>query len=294
MPAFRSGYVAIVGLPNAGKSTLLNALLGEKLSITSARPQTTRHRVLGILSTEQMQAILVDTPGLIQPAYALHRHLMDALQKAVEDADVLLILLDAAQPPDQCKQLADALGKPGGPIVVAINKVDIAGKPAAETLRTTASSFWPQASFVLISALKQENLPQLLELLQTCLPEHPPYFPTDQLTDRTERFRASEVIREVIFNQFQQEIPYSSEVIVTDWTEQDHQVRICADIWVERESQKAIVLGRGGSAIRRLGTTARQMLAEMLGKNVVLLLTVKVKENWRRQENLLKKLGYSS
>ncbi|MCS6991275.1 MAG: GTPase Era [Chitinophagales bacterium] len=293
MTAFRAGFVAIIGLPNAGKSTLLNALVGEKVSIVSRRPQTTRHRILGIVHRETFQVAFVDTPGLLQPAYALHEHMMKALKHALEDADALLVLLDATQPIGQCRQLAEVTNSVKLPLVVAINKTDVADKQAIFSLQTEVYRYWPQAEVVPIAALIHHNLDVLLQDIVRHLPQHEPYFPGDQLTDRTERFRASELIREVIFQLFHEEIPYSTEVIITDWKEEEQKLRIAAEIWVERESQKGIVLGRGGSAIKQLGTQARQQLEQHYGKQVVLLLTVKVVEQWRKKKPLLKKLGYS-
>ncbi|MCS6916895.1 MAG: GTPase Era [Chitinophagales bacterium] len=294
MSAFRSGYVVLIGLPNAGKSTLLNALIGEKVSITSPRPQTTRHRIAGILSSPDYQLILVDTPGLLTPAYLLHEHLMTAVQHALRDADAVLILPDATQPAEQLQVLADAVGTTTLPVVVAINKTDAADARQVASLSEAARLHWPMATVLDVSALQGLNLDRLVSELVRVLPEHPPYFPDGQLTDRTERFLASELIREVIFHQYHQEIPYSTEVIVNEWREEPGRLRISADIWVERESQKAILLGRGGAAIRQLGISARTLLEKQLGKPVVLLLTVKVVGQWRKKPALLKKLGFSA
>ncbi len=290
--AYRSGFVTLLGIPNAGKSTLLNALLQIKVSIVSKRPQTTRHRICGILTKDNFQIVFVDIPGVLQPHYDLHRCMQSQITEALRGCDAVLIVLDATQPADQIQTLQAIVPEKPPATVVAINKVDIAPAVAVEALAQQAGNAFADAPVCLVSALQSTNLNELVNLIVIRLPDHAPYFPPDELTDRTERFHVAELIREVIFEQFYQEIPHSAEVIVSSWQEDAALTRIEAEIWVERESQKMILLGQRGSAIKALGTEARRRIEQFLGRKIYLGLTVKVRADWRNSKHWLQKLGY--
>lgn len=295
---FRSGFVNIVGHPNAGKSTLLNALVGERMSIITPKPQTTRHRIIGILNGDGYQMVFSDTPGYIQmPAYAMHRVMNRYVESTLEDADVFLLVVDLTEPLVETDRLIPLMSKAQSPILLVLNKSDLVQAPRVEEVTLWWSKRLNIADHVAISALKGDNLSILLEKISRYLPEGPAYYPPDQLSDRPERFFTSEIIREKIFLLYEEEIPYACEVGIESFQEtttKDGQplARIHAVIYVARESQKPILLGKGGSAIKRLGTLARQDLERFLQCKVFLELTVKVRENWRDNEDLLKRFGY--
>ncbi len=297
-PTFRSGFVNIVGHPNAGKSTLLNALVGERMSIITPKPQTTRHRIIGILNGEGYQIVFSDTPGYIQtPAYAMHRVMNRYVESTLEDADVFLLVVDLTEPLVATDRLIPLMSKAQSPILLALNKSDLVQAPRVEEVTLWWSKRLKIADHVAISALKGDNLSVLLDKILHYLPEGPAYYPPDQLSDRPERFFTSEIIREKIFLLYEEEIPYACEVGIESFQEtttKDGQplARIHAVIYVARESQKPILLGKGGSAIKKLGTLARQDLERFLQCKVFLELTVKVRENWRDDESLLKRFGY--
>mgnify|MGYP000486494558 CR=1 FL=1 len=297
-PAFRSGFANIVGHPNAGKSTLLNALVGERMSIITPKPQTTRHRIIGILNGEHYQIVFSDTPGYIQkPAYAMHRAMNRFVESTLEDADVFLLVFDLTEPLLDSDPLLSLMQKAASPILLVLNKSDLVQAPKIEEAARWWSEHLHLAEHIAISALKGDNLPHLLERVVAYLPEGPAYYPPDQLTDRPERFFVSEIIREKIFLLYEEEVPYSCEVGIesfqeTTTKEGEPLARIHAIIYVLRESQKPILLGKSGSAIKRLGTLARQSLEQFLQSKVYLELTVKVRENWRDNEQLLRRLGY--
>jgi GTP-binding protein Era len=290
--SFKSGFVAIIGKPNAGKSTLLNALIGERLSIVTPKAQTTRHRIKGILTTAEYQIVFSDTPGVLEPKYELHKSMMKAVHESLEDADVLIFLLDASQPVTEIEELAiHFLNLPQAKIV-AVNKSDAIDEVVLSECIIEAKKRFSDAEIITISSLLKTNLDVLLQSIVEKLPVQEAFFGSDELTDRSERFLVAEMVREKIFEQFHQEIPYSSEVIIQDWKDEPEIIKIRADVIVERESQKAILLGKNGSSIKQLGIESRKVIEEFLRKKIFLGLTIKVNPDWRRDPNKLKYFGY--
>lgn len=288
---FKSGFVSIVGKPNVGKSTLLNRLVGERLSIITPKAQTTRHRILGILQGKNYQIIFSDTPGIIEPRYALHEAMMDYVHNALEDADVTLLMVTPEETFDQL--VAEQLKKRKGPLLIAINKSDLLQLSQIDDKIKYWQQHYADAQGVLaISAATGNNCDVLLETILNYLPEHPPYYESDELTDKSERFLAAEILREKIFLNLSQEVPYSTEVVVTQFKDEGDLLRISAEIYVERSSQRAIVIGKGGSMLKKLGTEARKDLEAFFGKKVFLETHVKVADNWRKQKDKLKRFGY--
>ncbi len=290
--AHKAGYVNIIGEPNVGKSTLLNALLGEQLVITNAKAQTTRHRILGILNGEDHQLILSDTPGILDPQYRMHETMMQAVDEAIIDADILLVLVELGQRPERAVRVTDRANRYEGPIVVLVNKVDMGNEDAILASLEAWQAAFPKAKVVPVSALHGLNVEELRAYLVEHLPEHPAYFPKDELSDRNTRFFISEMIREKVLSNYKQEIPYSTQVVVNSYEEAPDIVRIQADVIVMRESQKGIVIGEGGNALRRVGTQARIAISKFIDRKVFLDLKVKVDENWRESKDKLKKYGY--
>lgn len=289
--AHRAGFVNILGKPNAGKSTLLNALLGEKLAITSPKVQTTRHRILGILTNPDSQIVFSDTPGIISPDYKLHEKMMQAVRKAVEDADVAILLADATEPTAPVRETFSALGI-RAPGILALNKTDLA-TPVQLTEARKAFSGDGYKAIVEVSALKQENLESLLKVVTSLLPEGPPYYPEDMLTERPIRFFVAELIREKIYELYRDEIPYHTTVLVNRFEEKTTLTKISADVIVQRETQKGIILGEKGKAIRRLGERARIDIEAFIERKVFLELHVKVRDKWRDKDLFLREYGYS-
>ena len=294
---FRAGYVAIVGEPNVGKSTLMNALLNQKISIVTPKPQTTRQRILGILSNDDAQIVFLDTPGLIKPKYLLHERMLNSAESALNDADIILVMTEAsrgAQLPREVEQLAIQKYSTK-PILLIINKADTVYKPA---ILPTIAEFSKRAEFkevIPISALKRDNLDDLLKTLMQYLPIHEPFYPTDIVSNSTERFFVSEFIREQVFEQFQDEIPYSTAVEIREYREREEgKTYINADIVVERESQKGILIGAKAEALKKVGQAARVQIEAFLEHQVFLELRVKVKEHWRERDALLNSYGYSA
>lgn len=288
---FKSGFVSIVGKPNVGKSTLMNRLVGEKLSIISPKAQTTRHRIMGIINGDNYQIVYSDTPGILEPKYSLHQAMMNYVKVSLEDADLILLLVDPVEKFDPL--LFDKFNRIDTPVMLVINKADL-GKGSQVYDKT---AYWkenlPKARTIMgVSALTGDNVPELLDTIVSLLPEHPPYFPPDELTDRPQRFFASEILREKIFLNYEQEVPYSTEVVITDFKEQDGVLHIRAEIFVERDSQKGIIIGKGGSALKKVGTEARQGIEEFFQTRVFLETKVKVAKNWRREKDRLKRFGY--
>jgi GTP-binding protein Era len=288
----RAGYVNIIGEPNVGKSTLLNALLGEKLVIVNPKAQTTRHRILGILNGPDHQLILSDTPGILDPQYRMHQRMMKAVDEALIDADILLVLVELGQLPERSTNVVQRASRYKGTVVLLVNKVDTGTEAQVlETLQAWQDAF-PEAKVVPISALHGLHVEELRQYLIEHLPEHPPYFPKDELSDRNMRFFVSELIREKVLAHYKQEIPYSTQVVVNSFEEGADLVRIQADVVVMRESQKGIIIGHGGRALRRMGTDARKAIESFLGNKVFLDLRVKVDPDWREDEKKLKRYGY--
>ncbi|MGB9742053.1 MAG: GTPase Era [bacterium] len=287
--SFRAGYVAIIGRPNAGKSTLLNRLLGYRLSIVTPKPQTTRHRILGILNGENYQLLLLDTPGILDPRYTLQQMMKQEIERALADADVILLLLDATCPVfDDLKLLV------GRKAVIALNKIDQIPKPHLLPLidRCAREGF---NRVLLISALTGDGVDDLKSAVISLLPEAPPLYPPDQVSERPERFFVAELIREAIFNRYGAEIPYSTTVEIEEFRERPgRKDYIRAVIYVERESQKAIIIGEGGRALKKVGEIAREAVEQFLGRPVYLELWVKVAQNWRNNENFIHRTVYGS
>ncbi len=296
----RSGFVNIIGRPNVGKSTLMNALVGERMSIITNKPQTTRHRIIGILSGDDFQLVFSDTPGIIQdPAYKMHEIMNSYVKSTFEDADIMLFVTEMGEQYDDDDPVLERLRKVQDiPLFLVLNKIDLV-KPEEVLLSIQEwNERIPFTETIPISALKKQNTDNLLSLVQERLPEGPAYYPKDQLTDRPERFFVSEIIREKILQLYEQEIPYFTEVIVTDFKETtttrgEPLVRINATIFVGRRTHKGIILGKEGRAIKKLGTNARIGIEKFLDQKVYLELFVKIKDNWRDDERSLKHFGYN-
>jgi GTP-binding protein Era len=299
MTDFKCGYVCIIGEPNVGKSTLMNTLIGQKISIVTDKPQTTRHKILGILSNEQFQIIFLDTPGLLKPKYLLQKAMMDAAHAAMNDADVVIFMVDALD----LKMEADvdhdvvfeALNKINKPVFLVINKVDIIDKFKLLPIIDFYSKRFEFVEIFPISALNALGTADLLKSVVERLPVHPPYYPLDFVSDSSERFFVSEIIRERIFEKFRQEIPYSTTVGIIEFREQEGKKDfISAEIYVERQSQKGILIGKKGVALKEIGESARVEIEKFLGRSVFLELHIKVREKWRDSDTWLKRLGYRS
>jgi len=291
----RSGFVALVGKPNVGKSTLLNAWLGQKVAAVSAKPQTTRNRLLGILSRPDAQVIFIDTPGIHLPRTRLGEYMVAEARRAVPDADVVLFMVDASEPPTRADQeVARVLAQaPDTPTLLVLNKVDLLSSEEVETRRTAYEALGSYVASVPISALTGHNRDALLERTIALLPPGPRYYPEDQVTDQQERFVAAELIRERALELLQQEVPHALAVVVDDFKPRENGVvYISATVYTERESQKGIVIGHDGAMLKRIGREARLALEEFLGTRVYLELRVKTRKNWRRDEQFLRQLGY--
>lgn len=287
----KSGFVSIFGRPNAGKSTLLNALIGEKLAIVSPKVQTTRHRIKGIITTPEYQIIFSDTPGIIEPKYKLQEKMMQAVQQAQEDTDVAVLLVDIHENLEEANSLFESL-KLKPPAIVVINKLDTASAAKKEEAIQFFSNKPYCKEVVSISALQGMQVDALLNTIVKHLPEGEPFFAEDEMTDLPTRFFVAEMIREKIFFLFKDEIPYHTTVIVREFKEKTTLVKIVADIVVQRESQKGILLGEGGKMIKQLGTDARKDIEQFLGQKIFLELFVKVKPKWRDNDFMLKEYGY--
>jgi GTPase len=298
MEIFKSGYVAILGLPNSGKSTLINALLGQKLNIVSDKPQTTRRKILGILTGETHQIIFVDTPGLLKPNYLLQERMMEAVEVSAKDADVILLIQDVKEDFSGEKLLHqefvnEVLTNIKAPKILLLNKVDVSSQEKIFPLIERQQNTNLFSKVIPISAEHKFNLTDLLNSLIELLPEHPKYFPDDELTDESERFFVAEIIREKVLEQYSEEVPYSCEVLIADFKERERgKDFIEAYVIVEKESQKAIIIGKEGKAIKKLGETSRKSIEEFLQREVFLELRVKVKPKWRKDENMLNIFGY--
>jgi len=296
----KSGYVAILGLPNAGKSTLLNSLLGQKIAITNKKPQTTRKKILGILSDKNYQIIFLDTPGILSPSYLLQEKMMEEVALSLNDADVILLLIDVKKDPlgnatFNQKFVVENLNKGKRKIVVLLNKVDLIQQSDTVKLLEHFENMNKFDAVIPISATEIFNLDKLIETIVDELPEGPSYYPEDIIADENERFFVSEIIREKILELYREEIPYSVEVLISEFKEREESKDfISAEIVVERDTQKAIIIGKGGTAIKKLGQIAREAIEDFLQREAFLELRVKVRKNWRSDENLLKQFGYKS
>jgi GTP-binding protein Era len=296
----KSGYVAIIGKPNVGKSTLMNSILGEKISIVTNKPQTTRKRVLGILSDENYQIIFLDTPGILDPNYLLQKKFMEFVQNSVNDADILVVLIDVINDKEGKNTLEDKivkqiLDKQKKPKILVLNKIDKSNEDVVNKLAEKFEKLNIFTKIIPISALLKFSITNVVDAIVENLPIGPKYFPDDQLTDEHERFFVSEIIREKIFEIYKEEIPFSTEVLIEEFSENEGRKDfILASIVVERETQKPIIIGKKGEAIKKVGKYAREAIEELLGRPVFLELRVKVRPKWRSDERLLNSFGYNS
>jgi GTP-binding protein Era len=288
----KAGFVNIIGSPNVGKSTLINAILGQKLVITNAKAQTTRHRILGMLNADDYQLILSDTPGIIQPAYKLQESMMDAMQSVFDDADVLVYMVEIGEKKGKDESVINRLSKTAKPLFLVINKIDKGNQSLLEETIDAWKEQLPNAQIRSISALEKFQIEELVTQMVALLPEHQPYFPKDQLSDKSERFVVNEVIRDKILSNYDKEIPYSVEVATESFKVEDSIIKISAVIFVERNSQKGILIGQKGAALKKVGTQARRDLERFFEKKVHLELFVKVNKDWRSNANALKRFGY--
>ncbi|MDA3780104.1 MAG: GTPase Era [Bacteroidales bacterium] len=288
-----SGFVIIIGNPNVGKSTLMNIMVGEKLSIITSKAQTTRHRILGIVSGDDFQIIYSDTPGILKSNYKLQEKMMNYVGSAFEDADIFLYITDVIETFDKNLDYLEKLKNTDVPILLLINKIDLSSQDELEKLVDQWKAMLPKAIIIPTSALKNFNVDTVVKTIQENLPEGPAYFPKDTLTDKTERFFVSEIIREKILIHYKKEIPYSVEVNIEEFKETDKLISIQALIYVIRDSQKGIIIGHKGAALKRVGTEARIDIETFFGKKVFLKLFVKVSKDWRNKDRMLKDFGYN-
>ena len=288
----RAGFVNIIGSPNVGKSTLMNKLVGEKLSIITSKMQTTRHRILGIVNDDKYQIIFSDTPGILDPGYKLHENMMKFVAEAIQDAGVLIVMTDIYESLDKLKERSDKLAQLEIPVLVLINKIDQSDAEKLVEQVDTWKKLVPKAEILPISALHDLGCDFILPRIIDLLPESPPYFGKDELTDRNTRFFISEIIREKILIQFKKEVPYSCEVVVEEYKEDENIVRIRANIIVSRTTQKGILIGHKGEKIKKLGMASRKDIEKFIDSKVHLALFVKVDKDWRNKEDKLKKYGY--
>ena len=289
----KAGFVNIVGNPNVGKSTLMNDLVGERVSIITSKAQTTRHRIMGILNTPEYQIVFSDTPGVLAPKYKLQESMLEASEGALTDADILLYVTDVVEDPTKNAEFLAKVAKETVPVLLVINKVDLVKEQAdLEKIVARWQEMLPNAEIFPISAKLHFNVENLMKRIVELLPDSPPYFGKDALTDKPARFFVTEIIREKILLNYEKEVPYSTEVIVEKFDEKDTSIHIMAVIYVERDSQKAIIIGHGGSRIKKVGIEARKDIETFFDKKVYLELFVKVEPNWRNRDNKLRAFGY--
>ena len=289
----KAGFVNIIGNPNVGKSTIMNALVGERLSIITSKVQTTRHRIKGIVTGPDFQIVYSDTPGILKPHYKLQESMMKFVDTALSDADVILYVTDVKEDPEKNGEYIERIRKSEAAIIVLINKIDLSNQEEVIRLFHYWSGVFPAATVFPVSATEKFNLKPVFTRILELLPENPPYFPEDELTDRSERFFMQEIIREKILLQYQKEIPYSVEVEVEEFKADQHMLNIRAVIYVERDSQKGIIIGKGGTALKKVGSEARQEAEAFFGRKIFLELFVKVAKEWREKERTLRKFGYN-
>ncbi len=292
--AHKAGFVNIIGNPNVGKSTIMNALVGEKLSIITKKMQTTRHRIKGIVSGEDFQIVYSDTPGILKPNYKLQESMMRFVDSALVDADVILFVTDVVETADKNPDYIEKVRKSNMPVIVLINKIDLSNQDEVVRLFDYWSEIFPGANVYPISAQEKFNIEPIFDRILELLPEAPAFFPKDELTDRNERFFMQEIIREKILLNYQKEIPYSVEIEVEEFKEEEKIIKMRAIIYVSRESQKGIIIGHQGKMIKRVGIESRKDAEEFFDKKIFMELYVKVAKEWRSQDNQLKKFGYDS
>ncbi|MCI6643838.1 MAG: GTPase Era [Alloprevotella sp.] len=292
MSNHKAGFVNIVGNPNVGKSTLMNLLVGERISIATFKSQTTRHRIMGIVNTEEAQIVFSDTPGVLKPNYKLQESMLAFSESALQDADVLLYVTDVIEDPTKNADFLEKVGRLGVPIFVLINKIDLSNQEAVGGLILQWKKLLPQAEIFPISAQARFGVDGVLQRIKELLPDSPPYFDKDQLTDKPAKFFVTEIIREKILLYYDKEIPYAVEVSVEEFKEEEKIIRIRAVIYVERESQKGIIIGHKGVALKRVGIEARKTLERFFQKNIYLQFVVKVDKDWRNNDKELRSFGY--
>jgi GTP-binding protein Era len=290
----KSGFVNIIGNPNVGKSTLMNRLVGERISIITSKAQTTRHRILGIVNTEDMQIVYSDTPGVLRPNYKLQESMLNFSESALSDADVLLYVTDVVEKTDKNEAFLHKVQNAECPVLLLINKIDLIDQPTLEQLVVQWQKLLPKAEIIPIAAMPKFNIDVVKRRIETLLPEAPPYFGKDELTDRPARFFVTEIIREKILLYYQREIPYAVEVIVEQFDEQPDKILIKTVIIVERETQKGIIIGHRGQALKKVGVMARKDLEKFFDKKIFLEMFVKVEKDWRNRDNMLKAFGYQT
>ena len=292
MEKHKAGFVTIIGNPNVGKSTLMNAFVGEKLSIITSKAQTTRHRILGIVNGENFQVVLSDTPGIIKPAYRLQEAMMDVVKTALEDADIIIYMVEVGETQVKDEAFLKKINTLTIPVLLVLNKIDTTSQDALEEQVQFWSRKIPDAELYPIAALENFNVKEVFERILELLPESPPFYPKDQLTDKPERFFVNEMIREKILLHYKKEIPYAVEVETEAFAEEEHIIHIRSVIMAERESQKAILIGHKGAALKKTGTDARKDLEKFFGKKIYLELYVKVNKDWRKDPRQLRRFGY--
>ena len=288
----KSGFINIIGNPNVGKSTLINKLVGEQLSIITSKVQTTRHRILGIVNGDNFQLVFSDTPGIIKPAYSLQKSMMDFVKEAIEDADIILYVLEMGEKINIEKKLHQKFTDGTVPVMILINKIDLSTQNEVDLTIQTIQELYPKSEVFAISALKNFNIESVLNRLIDLVPLSPPYFPKDQFTDKPERFFVNEILRQKIFMYYDKEIPYSVEVQTEEFIEKPSIIKLRCYIIVERESQKGIIIGHRGIALKKIGSKARKDLEVFFKKKIFIEIKVKVSKNWRSSDIELKKFGY--
>ncbi len=288
----KAGFVNIVGNPNVGKSTLMNALVGERISIATFKAQTTRHRIMGIYNTEDMQIVFSDTPGVLKPNYKLQESMLNFSTSALVDADVLLYVTDVVETPDKNNDFVEKVAAMDVPVLLLINKIDLSNQKGLEELVASWHELLPKAEIIPLSAANRFNVDYIMKRVKELLPDSPPYFDKDQWTDKPARFFVTEIIREKILLFYDKEIPYACEVVVEQFKEEAKSIHIHAVIYVERDSQKGIIIGKQGKALKKVATEARRDLEKFFGKSIYLETFVKVDKDWRSSDKELRNFGY--